>query len=37
MGVTAALFHGSGIKSIDINPKEDFPLPNLLKLLREIS
>ncbi len=37
MGVTAALFHRSGIKSIDINPKKDFPLPNLLKLLREIS
>lgn len=37
MGVTAALFHRSGIKMFDINPNEDFPSPNFLELFREIS
>lgn len=37
MGVTAALFRRSGIKTFDINPKEDFPPPNFLELLREMS
>jgi uncharacterized protein YbbK (DUF523 family) len=37
MGVTAALFHRSGLKFIDINPKGDVPLTGFLKLLREIS
>ena len=37
MGVTAALFHRSGIKTLDINPNKDFPSPNFLELFREIS
>jgi hypothetical protein len=37
MGVTAALFRRSGIKTFDINPEEDFPPPNFLELLGELS
>ena len=37
MGVTAALFRRSGIRTFDINPREDFPPPNFLELLGEAS
>lgn len=34
MGVTAALFHSSGIKVFGILPDEDFPSPDFLELLK---
>lgn len=37
MGVTAALFHLSGLKVIGVNLEEDFPPPDFLKLLEQIS